>query len=82
MALTTNQKEIIVRRLETINAACPICAYRAWTISDEIVSAMSVSLGGSTTLGGPFIPMAQIVCRNCGFVSHHAIGVLGIDIQS
>ena len=32
-------------------------------------------------MGGPFMPMAQIVCNNCGFVSHHAIALLGINIH-
>lgn len=81
MALTTKQKETIADRLRRINAACPICSQRNWTIGDEIVGANSVSLGGSTVMGGPFIPMAQVVCNNCGFVSHHAVGLLGISLN-
>lgn len=81
MALTTTQKESISNRLRELNGSCPICQQRTWTIGDEIVSATSVSLGGSTVMGGPFIPMAQIVCNNCGFVAHHAVALLGIEIN-
>lgn len=81
MALTTRQKEAISDRLRAFNGACPICQQRNWTIGDEIVAATSVSLGGSTVIGGPFIPMAQIVCNNCGFVAHHAVAILGIEIN-
>lgn len=81
MALTTSQKETIAEKLKSINGSCPICTHRNWTISDEIVTATTVSLGGSTVMGGPFMPMAQIVCNNCGFVSHHAIALLGININ-
>lgn len=81
MALTTRQKETISQRLREINGACPICQTRNWAIGDEIVGANSVSLGGSTVMGGPFIPMAQIVCNRCGFVSHHAVALLGIQLN-
>jgi hypothetical protein len=81
MALTTKQKETISDKLKKINASCPICSKQNWTFGDEIVSANSVSLGGSMSLGGPFIPMVQIVCNNCGFVSHHAVALLGISLN-
>lgn len=81
MALTTKQKETIIEKLRKIDGACPICRNKNWTIGDEIVSANSVSLGGSTVMGGPFIPMAQVVCNNCGFVSHHAVALLGISLN-
>ncbi|MCK5642662.1 MAG: hypothetical protein KAJ19_17775 [Gammaproteobacteria bacterium] len=81
MALTTSQKEAISDKLRAFNGACPICQQKNWTIGDEIVSATSVSLAGSTVMGGPFIPMAQIVCNNCGFVAHHAVALLGIEVN-
>jgi len=82
MALTSKQKETIVKKLQTVsNGHCPICQKNSWTIWDEIVSANSVSLGGTTAFGGPYVPMVQIICNNCGFVAHHALGALGIIIQ-
>ncbi|MFN5693657.1 MAG: hypothetical protein ACK464_02255, partial [Bacteroidota bacterium] len=33
---------------------------------------------GSISIGGPAIPTIGIICDNCGFVSQHAIGVLGL----
>lgn len=81
MSLTTKQKENIAEKLKKINGSCPICNQKNWTIGDEIVSANSVSLAGSTVMGGPFIPMVQVVCNNCGFVSHHAVALLGISIN-
>jgi hypothetical protein len=81
MSLTTKQKEKIAEKLKLINGSCPICSDKNWTIGDEIVSANSVSLAGSTVMGGPFIPMAQIVCNKCGFVSHHAVALLGLSIN-
>jgi hypothetical protein len=82
MALTTRQKNLIVEKLTSVSRnGCPICQNRNWTIADEIVMATTVSLGGSTVIGGPFIPMAQVICANCGFVAHHAVGALGVNLS-
>ena len=32
----------------------------------------------SVSIGGRAIPAAAIVCSNCGFISQHAIGALGL----
>lgn len=82
MSLTTSQKETIVKTLKSKSGlACPMCQNKQWTIGDEIVSVNPVSLSGSTVMGGPFIPMVQVVCNNCGFISHHALGLLGVKIK-
>ncbi len=82
MSLTTNQKDTIITSLNSKSkVVCPFCQQNQWTIGEEIVSANSVSLAGSTVLGGPFIPMVQLICNNCGFISHHALAVLGIKIK-
>lgn len=82
MALTGSQKETISEKFTDLSIqGCPMCKEKNLTIGDEIVSANSVSLSGSTAIGGPFIPMAQLICTSCGFVSHHAIGVLGINLK-
>lgn len=83
MALTTSQKDKIIAKLKEVSSGgCPICQSRQWTIGEEIVTSTTVSLGGTTAIGGgPIIPMAQIICNNCGFVAHHAIGALGINLK-
>lgn len=32
----------------------------------------------SFSIGGQGIPTIGIICNNCGFVSQHAVGVLGL----
>ena len=29
-------------------------------------------------IGGPAVPTVAIACTNCGFISHHALGALGL----
>ncbi len=82
MALTERQKQTVLGALkERIRGGCPMCLQANWTIHNEVVSTMTASLGGDTTIGGGFVPMIQIICNNCGFVSHHAVGLLGISLN-
>lgn len=57
---------------------CPIChkgqfkfvdSYSSYSLSDDYAK---------TKLGGKVIPFVMLVCDNCGFVSQHALGSLGI----
>ena len=32
----------------------------------------------NVNIGGPSIPVIPIICNKCGFVSQHAIGLLGL----
>ena len=83
MALTDRQKQTIQNSLQgKIRGGCPLCGQMNWTLGDELVSANTTSIQGGMAIGGPFIPMVQMVCQNCGFVSHHAVGALGIDLRN
>lgn len=82
MGMTDRQKQTIQQSLQGKGfGACPMCRQGGWQVGDELVHAPTTSLGGGMSLGGPHIPMAQIICTNCGFVSHHAVGALGIKLQ-
>lgn len=81
MALTDKQKNTLHSNLRNkISGACPMCGGNQWSLSDELVAPPALSLGGGLAIGGPAIPMLQLVCTNCGFVSHHAVGMLGFDL--
>lgn len=82
MGMTDRQKQTIQAALQAKGVAvCPMCRRSGWQVGEDLVHAPATSLGGGMSLGGPHIPMAQIVCTNCGFVSHHAVGVLGIALK-
>ena len=82
MALTDNQKETLMGNLRSkIAGQCPMCTGNQWTVIEELVAIPAISLGGGMAMGGPTIPMAQLVCSSCGFVSHHAVGVLGFELS-
>jgi hypothetical protein len=73
MGFTDRQKAAIIAAIRTkIQGPCPMCGKSDWTLFDELGSINTASLGGSVSVGGKFIPLVQLVCNHCGFVSHHA----------
>jgi ribosomal protein S27AE len=83
MALTDKQKTLILTSLQAkARGVCPRCGQANWSMQDEVVACSTTSLQGGMAFGGPIVPMVQIICTNCGFVAHHAIGALGINLSA
>lgn len=78
--LSNEQKEKIkvelLKKISTIN--CPMCQNKGFTIADGyFLNTIQADLA-SINLGGQAIPTIAIICNNCGFVSQHALGTLGL----
>lgn len=58
--------------------SCPMCGNKSFTISDGYTIQVLQDFIDKVQLGGPSIPCVCIICRNCGFVSQHALGALGL----
>ncbi|MBY0536620.1 MAG: hypothetical protein K2P88_12290 [Chitinophagaceae bacterium] len=78
--LTEQQKQDIVKRLseKAPNLRCPMCQTNAFSLADGYFVNTMQSDFNSLALGGQAIPTVAIVCNNCGFVSQHAVGSLGL----
>ena len=83
MSLTERQRQTVLSGLQKkqVRPQCPMCGQNKWTLAEDLVIATAFTLGGGMALGGPHVPMCQLICNNCGFVSHHAVGALGIDLD-
>ena len=83
MGLTDRQKQKIQDSLteKGVRGQCPMCGRSNWNIMESLVAGTPITLGGDLELGSGSVPMAQLACGNCGFVSHHAIGALGFDLS-
>lgn len=83
MSLTDRQKTTILSTLNAkgVKAMCPMCGKNSWEIGGELVSTTALNPGGTMVVGAPIVPMIQLICTNCGFVSHHAAAVMGIQIN-
>ena len=60
------------------NLTCPMCKHKNFTMADGyFLNTMQADIN-SVNLGGQAIPSVGIICSSCGFISQHALGVLGI----
>ncbi len=78
--LTPEQKQNIINALNSknVNGPCPRCGNKNFILADGYFNhSMQVDLT-NFSLGGPSIPTIATVCSNCGFISEHALGVLGL----
>lgn len=78
--LANDQKEKIVKVLnERLGGfQCPMCHKGPFTIIDGFFNISIQSNLSSYTLGGTTVPMVAITCNNCGYISFHALGALGL----
>jgi len=79
------EKQRIIKKLQEkgVKIHCPMCGHNNFIIADGYFNnSMQSGFGGGLVLGGPSIPTIGIVCGNCGFISQHALGVLGLLTQN
>ncbi|OUN89256.1 hypothetical protein B5F99_18995 [Odoribacter splanchnicus] len=77
--LTEEEKQKLVtelnKRIHGLN--CPMCHNPSFIILDGYFNQPIQAELNGVMLGGPSLPSIGIVCNNCGFISQHALGVLG-----
>jgi predicted nucleic-acid-binding Zn-ribbon protein len=73
MALTHEQAHKLEQWMDSrgVNRKCPMCASGQWE-TGEIVSGTSVDGSGNV------LPMAQMLCQNCGYVMFFAAMPIGL----
>ena len=57
---------------------CPMCRASKWIIGDGFLNQPVQKSFPVFSVGGPTLPCIALLCNNCGFVSLHAVGVLGL----
>lgn len=68
---------IITDRVHTFE--CPMCHKQSFTIVDGyLIQNLQKSMDSYTIGNGPLLPSVAIVCNNCGFMSQHNLGILGL----
>lgn len=78
-------KDAIVKELNNKvgNFICPICHKGPFTLVDGYFVQSSQNDYKNFIIGSDtIIPSVIIVCNNCGFMSQHSLGVLGLIEKS
>ena len=78
--LSQTQKENIIKALADrgVKLPCPRCGKNSFTLLDGYFNQTIQTQLGGMVIGGPSVPSVVVVCTNCGYLSQHAIGTLGL----
>ena len=73
-------KDEIAKRLTERGAVlpCPRCGNNNFSVIDGYFNQTLQDDLQGVVIGGPSVPMAVVACNRCGFLSQHALGVLGL----
>jgi hypothetical protein len=76
--ISDEERARLVQKLgELAPLHCPRCNHEWFDVAPHYTSLSVSPQIGHTLLGGPVVPCAVTFCTRCGFVSLHALGVLG-----
>jgi ribosomal protein S27AE len=77
---TQAQKDKLIKALTDrgANLPCPRCGNTDFTLLDGYFNQMIQEEPKGIVLGGRTIPSIVIACNRCGFLSQHALGILGL----
>jgi len=78
--LSEKDKQKIISTLTERRATlpCPRCGNSQFTLIDGYFNETVQTELKGIVIGGLSVPSVVIACNQCGFMSHHAIGVLGL----
>jgi len=72
-----NQDTIIERLTKKATTMhCPMCNNQEFSLGPGVVPFFLQDNIGSIQIGGQNLPAIYVICKKCGFISFHAVGVL------
>lgn len=60
------------------SAPCPMCGNKHFILADGYFCNSIQDNFNNITIGGKNVPAIAVICQNCGFISQHALGILGL----
>ena len=77
--MNERQKEFVdVFNSKGANKPCPRCGKNSFAIIEEYITLSIQKDLNNIVIGGPSIPTAAAICNNCGYISLHALGAIGL----
>ncbi|MEC3114620.1 hypothetical protein P9015_26505 [Bacillus cereus] len=81
MSFSKEEQLKIIKILEEKGATrpCSRCGHMNFSLLDGYFNhSIQTSLDGGMVIGGPTVPVITTVCNQCGCLSQHAVGALGL----
>ncbi len=80
MPMTPETKQEIVNALQQRGAVlpCPRCGNNNFTLLDGYFNQAIQESLNNIVIGGAAVPSVIVACNKCGYMSQHALGVLGL----
>jgi ribosomal protein L37E len=81
MKINQTIKDEIAKKLNEKKAVLPCqrCGQSNFSLLDGFANIpLNKEVSGNVVIGGPSVPCAVIACNNCGNISYHALGALGM----
>jgi predicted Zn-ribbon and HTH transcriptional regulator len=73
--------ELLTGKIKS-GAGCPMCKSNEWTLVDGYFVNHIQDVPTTGLQVGKGLPTAVLCCTNCGFISQHALGILGLLPQA
>jgi hypothetical protein len=80
-SMDKHRQEGIIKALESKNALqpCPRCLNKQFEVIGEAGIPLAPDKGDSWFGPAPAVPVVLVSCTNCGYIAHHATGLLGLS---
>ena len=74
------RKKEVIQKLTEKGAVkeCPRCGNKGFSLIDQYTNIILQDNIGGIVIGGPTVPCVLVACNNCGYLSTHALGALGL----
>ncbi len=80
MPVFDNYAPAVIGALQSkgLTGDCPMCKKNQWVVHEVPVSVPVYETEGLVKFPGTSMPMAAMICRNCGFAGFFSLGALGL----
>ena len=80
MPVFDNYAPAVIGALQSkgLTGDCPMCKKNQWVVHEVPVSMPVYEIEGIVKFPGTSMPMAAMICRNCGFAGFFSLGALGL----
>ena len=72
------QAVLSVLQQRGVNGDCPMCKKKEWIIHDRPAGVPVFETEGQLQFTGTSLPVAVVICKNCGYTASFSLGALGL----